>query len=61
MKDLKILLDNYSDLDNELKFARISDDIWQLGSLEEIKKEVSPETFTFHMAVNIIGNWKCDG
>ncbi|MCI7342660.1 MAG: hypothetical protein SPH94_00320 [Fusobacterium necrophorum] len=61
IKDLKILLDNYSDLDNESKFASISDDIWQLGSLEEIKKEVSPEAFTFHIAVNMIGNWKCDG
>lgn len=61
MKDLKILLENYSDFDNESKFARISDDIWQLGSLEEIKKEVSPEAFTFHVAVNMIGNWKCDG
>lgn len=61
IKDLKILLDNYSDLDNESKFASISDDIWQLGSLEEIKKEVGPEAFTFHIAVNMIGNWKCDG
>ncbi|WP_442486494.1 hypothetical protein [Fusobacterium necrophorum] len=61
IKDLKILLDNYSDLDNESKFASISDDIWQLGSLEEIKKEVSPEAFTFHIAVNMIGSWKCDG
>ncbi|RXZ70382.1 hypothetical protein EPT53_04055 [Fusobacterium necrophorum] len=61
VEDLKILLDNYSDFDNESKFASISDDIWQLGSLEEIKKEVSSETFTFHIAVNMIGNWKCDG
>lgn len=61
MKDLKILLDNYDDLDNESKFASISDDIWQLGSLEEIKKEVSHEAFIFHISVNLIGNWKCDG
>lgn len=61
MIDLKILLENYSDFDNESKFASISDDIWQLGSLEEIKKEVSSEAFIFHIAVNLIGNWKCDG
>ncbi|MDO4759641.1 MAG: hypothetical protein Q4A30_02600 [Candidatus Saccharibacteria bacterium] len=39
----------------------MSDDIWVMGSLEEIKQEVSPETFVFHIAVNTIGNWKCDG
>lgn len=61
MEDLKVLLENYNDLDNESKFASISDDIWQLGSLEEIKKEVSNEAFTFHIMVNMIGNWKCDG
>ena len=61
MNDLKILLENYNDLDNESKFASISDDIWQLGSFEEIKKEVSYEVFNFHIIVNMIGNWKCDG
>lgn len=61
MNDLKILLENYNDLDNELKFASISDDIWQLGSIEEIKKEISYEAFTFHIIVNMIGNWKSDG
>lgn len=61
MDDLKILLKKYNDLDNESKFASISDDIWKLGSLEEIKKEVSHETFTFHIIVNTVGNWKCDG
>lgn len=60
MNDLKILLENYNGLDNESKFASISDDIWQLGSLEEIKKEVSHEAFTFNIIVNMIGNWKCD-
>lgn len=61
MDDLKILLKKYNDLDNESKFASISDDLWKLGSLEEIKKEVSHETFTFHIIVNTVGNWKCDG
>lgn len=61
MNDLKILLENYNDFDNGSKFASISDDIWQLGSLEEIKKEISYEAFTFHIIVNMIGNWKCDG
>lgn len=61
MKDLKTLLGNYDGLENDLKFASISDEIWRLGSLEEIKNEVSHEAFTFHIAVNMKGNWKCDG
>ncbi|KGQ29764.1 hypothetical protein P375_11840 [Gallibacterium genomosp. 2] len=61
MKDLKTLLGNYDGLENDLKFTSISDEIWRLGSLEEIKNEVSHEAFTFHIAVNMIGNWKCDG
>lgn len=61
MNDLKSLLEKYNDLDNDLKFASISDDIWRLGSLEEIKKEVGYETFTFHIIVNLIGGWKSDG
>lgn len=61
MNDLTPLLAKYDDLDYESKYASISDDIWRLGSLEEIKKEVGYETFTFHIIVNLIGGWKSDG
>ena len=61
MDDLRTLCEKYSDLDVEYKFASISDDLWKLGSIDKIKDEVSPETFTFHVAVNMIGNWKGDG
>lgn len=61
MDDLRTLCEKYSDLDVEYKFASISDDLWKLGSIEKIKDEVSPEAFTFHVAVNMIGNWKGDG
>ena len=61
MDDLRTLWAKYSDLDVESKFASISDDIWKLGSIEKIKDEVSAEVFTFHVAVNMIGNWKGDG
>ena len=61
MNHLTTLLKNYNDLDNESKFAKISDDIWKIGSLGEIKKEVGDETFTFHIIVNLIGGWKSDG
>ena len=61
MDDLRTLCEKYSDLDVEYKFASISEDLWKLGSIEKIKDEVSSETFTFHVAVNMIGNWKGDG
>ena len=61
MDDLRTLCEKYSDLDVEYKFASISDDLWKLGSIDKIKDEVSPETFTFHVVVNMIGNWKGDG
>lgn len=51
MDDLRTLCEKYSDLDVEYKFASISEDLWKLGSIEKIKDEVSPETFTFHVAV----------
>lgn len=61
MKELEKLLAKYSDLDDEMKFVSISDEIWQIGRLENIKKEVSDETFVFHITVNLIGNWKSNG
>lgn len=61
MDDLRTLWAKYSDLDVESKFASISDDIWKIGPIEKIKDGVSAEAFTFHVAVNMIGNWKGDG
>ena len=61
MDDLRTLWEKYSDLDVVSKLASISGDIWKLGSIEKIKEEVSAEVFTFHVAVNMIGNWKGDG
>ena len=61
MDDLRTLWEKYSDLDMVSKLASISGDIWKLGPIEKIKDEVSAEVFTFHVAVNMIGNWKGDG
>jgi len=33
----------------------------EIGSLEDIKEKVSPELFTVHVSMNIIGNWQCEG
>ena len=46
---------------NEYDLVRVSDEIWKLGSIEEIRGKVCPELFTAHVAMNIIGNWQCDG
>lgn len=39
----------------------LSDKLWELGTLEEIKANVSPELFTLHIGMNMIGNWKGEG
>ena len=39
--------------------VELSDKLWELGTLEKIKEEVSPELFTLHIGMNMIGNWQC--
>ena len=41
--------------------VELSDKLWELGTLEEIKEKVSPELFTLHIGMNMIGNWKGEG
>lgn len=41
--------------------VEISDKNWELGTLEEIKEALSPELFTVHVGMNIIGNFQGDG
>lgn len=63
MHTIKDFLDNVFDIDNisEMDLIKISDKIWALGSLENIKEEVTPKLFAFHICVNLIGNWKEGG
>lgn len=46
---------------NEMDLAEISDRLWQIGTLTEIKEKVCPELFVIHIGVNMIGIWKGDG
>ncbi len=46
---------------NESFFAEVSDKLWEIGEIEEIKNQTDEDLFLFHIAVNIIGNWKGDG
>ena len=49
------------DINSEDAIVTLSDRIWEIGSLAEIKRQVSDEVFTFHIVANVIGNYKCDG
>lgn len=46
---------------NEDVLVKLSDKLWEIGTLEKIKEEVSPELFLLHIGMNMIGNWKCEG
>jgi hypothetical protein len=59
---LKTIKDAFPTLpQNEHDLVAISDELWKLGSLEEIKEKVSPELFIAHVSMNMIGNAQCDG
>lgn len=49
------------DINSENAIATLSDKIWEIGSIDEIKSHVSDATFTFHVVANVIGNCKGDG
>ncbi|MBO5145192.1 MAG: hypothetical protein J6C19_06605 [Lachnospiraceae bacterium] len=46
---------------NEAVLVKLSDKLWEIGTLEEIREQVSPDLFLLHIGINMIGNWKCDG
>lgn len=60
MLTLKEMFKDASAID-EMQLAEISGKLWEIGSLEEIKVNTSPELFYLHVAVNMIGNWKGEG
>ena len=40
---------------------QLSDKLWEMGSLDDIKEKVSPELFQVHIGMNVIGIWKYEG
>ncbi|MBQ7774870.1 MAG: hypothetical protein IJ379_03025 [Lachnospiraceae bacterium] len=60
MFTIKEFIGDMSNID-EAKLVEISDKLWKLGSLEEIREAVSPELFYLHVGMNMIGNWKGEG
>lgn len=49
------------DINTEDAIVTLSDRIWEIGNIDEIRQQVSDAAFTFHIVANVIGNYKCDG
>ena len=49
------------DINAEDAIVTLSDRIWEIGNIDEIRQQVSDAAFTFHIVANVIGNCKCDG
>lgn len=60
MLTIKELIADFPNID-ETKLTEISDKLWELGSLEEIKEKTTPELFHLHVGMNLVGNWKAGG
>ncbi len=60
MLKIKGVIANLNNLDVSA-FAQLSDKLWELGNLEDIKEKVSPELFNLHIGINMIGIWKSEG
>lgn len=56
MKDLFLKLPK-----NEDDLVTVSDDLWKLGGINEIKEKVTFELFIAHICINIVGNHQSDG
>ena len=51
MLTLQELLNGVKCLD-ENTLAELSDKLWELGTLDDIKEKVTPELFTLHICMN---------
>lgn len=49
------------DVNTEEAIVTLSDKVWEIGELSEIKNQVSDTMFTFHIVANVIGIYKGDG
>lgn len=60
MLKIEDVIKDLNNLDVEA-FAQLSDMLWKLGNLDDIKEKVTPELFTLHIGINMIGIWKSEG
>lgn len=49
------------DVNTEDAIVTLSDKVWEIGELSEIKNQVSDAVFAFHIVANVIGIYKGDG
>ena len=49
------------DVNTENAIVTLSDKVWEIGELSEIKNQVSDAVFAFHIVANVIGIYKGDG
>lgn len=45
----------------EDELVTISDQLWQYGSIQDVKNHVTPEVFVLQVALNTFGNWEQSG
>lgn len=60
MLKIEDMIENLHNLD-VVAFAQLSDKLWELGNLDDIKEKVTPELFHLHIGINMIGLWKSEG
>lgn len=60
MLKIEDVIEDLNNLD-EAAFAQLSDKLWELGSLDDIKEKVTAELFNLHIGINMIGIWKSEG
>lgn len=60
MLKIEDVIENPDNLD-VTAFAQLSDKLWKLGNLDDIKEKVTPELFHLHIGINMIGLWKSEG
>lgn len=60
MLKIEDMIEDLNNLD-EATLAQLSDKLWEMGSLDDIKEKVSKELFNLHIGINMIGIWKSEG
>ncbi len=60
MLKIEDVIEDLNHLD-EAAFAQLSDKLWELGNLDDIKEKVTTELFHLHIGINMIGIWKSEG
>lgn len=60
MLEIKYVIDNPTGIDTT-KLAQVSDELWRIGCLEDIKSKVSQELFCLFLGINLVGIWQSEG